>query len=113
MTHTRLVPLAALGVGLGLTTLLQAAARFARERGVPAIAVPATGLLGDTLGRPLRDLRISVTARCDLRCRRTDRDQRGCAADGGERGQEARDREQRGSRGRVPDPSGHRRRNLP
>jgi GTP 3',8-cyclase len=35
---------------------------------VPSIAVPATGLLGDTLGRPLRDLRISVTDRCNFRC---------------------------------------------
>jgi GTP 3',8-cyclase len=31
-------------------------------------AVPATGLLSDTLGRPLRDLRISVTDRCNFRC---------------------------------------------
>ena len=29
---------------------------------------PATGLLGDRLGRPLRDLRISVTDRCNFRC---------------------------------------------
>jgi len=35
---------------------------------VPAQAIPATGLLGDTLGRPLRDLRISVTDRCNFRC---------------------------------------------
>ncbi|MDB5874457.1 MAG: moaA [Ramlibacter sp.] len=35
---------------------------------VPAQAVPATGLLSDTLGRPLRDLRISVTDRCNFRC---------------------------------------------
>ena len=35
---------------------------------VPAVAVPATGLLGDALGRPLRDLRISVTDRCNFRC---------------------------------------------
>ena len=28
----------------------------------------ATGLLGDTRGRPLRDLRISVTDRCNFRC---------------------------------------------
>jgi cyclic pyranopterin phosphate synthase len=34
----------------------------------PAQPVPATGLLGDTLGRPLRDLRISVTDRCNFRC---------------------------------------------
>ena len=30
--------------------------------------VPATGLLLDTLQRPLRDLRISVTDRCNFRC---------------------------------------------
>jgi cyclic pyranopterin phosphate synthase len=35
---------------------------------VPAQAVPATGLLADTLGRELRDLRISVTDRCNFRC---------------------------------------------
>ena len=31
-------------------------------------AAPATGLLQDTLSRPLRDLRISVTDRCNFRC---------------------------------------------
>ena len=36
--------------------------------GVPARAIPATGLLSDALGRPLRDLRISVTDRCNFRC---------------------------------------------
>lgn len=35
---------------------------------VPERAIPATGLLSDTLGRPLRDLRISVTDRCNFRC---------------------------------------------
>ena len=35
---------------------------------VPPVAVPPTGLLGDRLGRPLRDLRISVTDRCNFRC---------------------------------------------
>jgi GTP 3',8-cyclase len=35
---------------------------------VPSVAIEATGLLGDTLGRPLRDLRISVTDRCNFRC---------------------------------------------
>jgi GTP 3',8-cyclase len=35
---------------------------------VPKIAVAPSGLLGDTLGRPLRDLRISVTDRCNFRC---------------------------------------------
>ncbi len=35
---------------------------------VPTQARPANGLLADTLGRPLRDLRISVTDRCNFRC---------------------------------------------
>ena len=35
---------------------------------IPAQAIPATGLLADRLGRPLRDLRISVTDRCNFRC---------------------------------------------
>ena len=35
---------------------------------IPARAVSPTGLLGDGLGRPLRDLRISVTDRCNFRC---------------------------------------------
>ncbi len=35
---------------------------------VPAQPTAATGLLGDALGRPLRDLRISVTDRCNFRC---------------------------------------------
>ncbi len=35
---------------------------------VPAQAIATTGLLGDSLGRPLRDLRISVTDRCNFRC---------------------------------------------
>jgi cyclic pyranopterin phosphate synthase len=35
---------------------------------IPTQAIPATGLLGDKLGRPLRDLRISVTDRCNFRC---------------------------------------------
>ncbi len=35
---------------------------------VPAEPIPATGLLSDRLGRPLRDLRISVTDRCNFRC---------------------------------------------
>jgi GTP 3',8-cyclase len=35
---------------------------------VPASPVPATGLLTDRLRRPLRDLRISVTDRCNFRC---------------------------------------------
>ncbi|MBY0463354.1 MAG: GTP 3',8-cyclase MoaA, partial [Burkholderiales bacterium] len=35
---------------------------------VPQHPVAATGLLADALGRPLRDLRISVTDRCNFRC---------------------------------------------
>ncbi len=35
---------------------------------VPAQAIAATGDLRDELGRPLRDLRISVTDRCNFRC---------------------------------------------
>jgi cyclic pyranopterin phosphate synthase len=43
--------------------------RFAAmAAGVPARPIAATGLLSDTLGRPLRDLRISVTDRCNFRC---------------------------------------------
>ncbi len=35
---------------------------------IPATLQPASGLLSDALGRPLRDLRISVTDRCNFRC---------------------------------------------
>jgi cyclic pyranopterin phosphate synthase len=35
---------------------------------LPAHRIAATGLLADTRGRPLRDLRISVTDRCNFRC---------------------------------------------
>ena len=35
---------------------------------VPARFEAPAGLLSDTLGRPLRDLRISVTDRCNFRC---------------------------------------------
>ena len=35
---------------------------------VPASAIVPHGLLGDQRGRPLRDLRISVTDRCNFRC---------------------------------------------
>jgi GTP 3',8-cyclase len=35
---------------------------------IPVDAAPPTGLLADRLGRPLRDLRISVTDRCNFRC---------------------------------------------
>jgi GTP 3',8-cyclase len=39
-----------------------------RRASVPAQPIAATGLLSDALGRPLRDLRISVTDRCNFRC---------------------------------------------
>ena len=35
---------------------------------LPTVPVTATGHLVDQLGRPLRDLRISVTDRCNFRC---------------------------------------------
>ena len=35
---------------------------------IPSTRITANGLLADTLGRPLRDLRISVTDRCNFRC---------------------------------------------
>jgi cyclic pyranopterin phosphate synthase len=35
---------------------------------IPAQTIAARGRLGDALGRPLRDLRISVTDRCNFRC---------------------------------------------
>ncbi|MCI1192664.1 GTP 3',8-cyclase MoaA [Calidifontimicrobium sp. SYSU G02091] len=35
---------------------------------IPAVLQPPSGLLADRLGRPLRDLRISVTDRCNFRC---------------------------------------------
>ena len=35
---------------------------------VPPDAAPPNGLLADRLGRPLHDLRISVTDRCNFRC---------------------------------------------
>jgi cyclic pyranopterin phosphate synthase len=41
---------------------------IARAAAVPAQPIAATGLLADSLGRPLRDLRISVTDRCNFRC---------------------------------------------
>lgn len=54
MTET-FVPLAAIG-------------RAQRVAQLPLQPVPATGLLQDRLGRPLTDLRISVTDRCNFRC---------------------------------------------
>ncbi len=35
---------------------------------IPSELVAPSGLLGDALGRPLHDLRISVTDRCNFRC---------------------------------------------
>jgi GTP 3',8-cyclase len=35
---------------------------------IPEVLHPPSGLLGDRLGRPLHDLRISVTDRCNFRC---------------------------------------------
>jgi GTP 3',8-cyclase len=35
---------------------------------VPAVLAEPSGLLADALGRPLHDLRISVTDRCNFRC---------------------------------------------
>jgi GTP 3',8-cyclase len=35
---------------------------------IPAQKIAASGLLSDAMGRPLRDLRISVTDRCNFRC---------------------------------------------
>jgi cyclic pyranopterin phosphate synthase len=40
----------------------------ALQAALPARPVAATGLLADTRGRDLRDLRISVTDRCNFRC---------------------------------------------
>ena len=54
---------------MGQTVIPLADLRYAAP--VPAIppqAIAATGLLADVLGRPLRDLRISVTDRCNFRC---------------------------------------------
>ncbi len=40
----------------------------ARIPHIPATSPAPSGLLGDALARPLRDLRISVTDRCNFRC---------------------------------------------
>jgi cyclic pyranopterin phosphate synthase len=40
----------------------------ARAVKVPAVSGPADAWVADALGRPLRDLRISVTDRCNFRC---------------------------------------------
>ena len=54
---------------MGETVIPLADLRYAAAvPAIPATAIPATGLLADGLGRPLRDLRISVTDRCNFRC---------------------------------------------
>ena len=54
---------------MGETVIPLADLRYAAPvPAIPALAIPATGLLSDGLGRPLRDLRISVTDRCNFRC---------------------------------------------
>ena len=54
---------------MGETVIPLADLRYAAAvPAIPALAFPATGLLADALGRPLRDLRISVTDRCNFRC---------------------------------------------
>ena len=54
---------------MGETVIPLADLRYAAPvPAIPAQAIPATGLLADALGRPLRDLRISVTDRCNFRC---------------------------------------------
>jgi cyclic pyranopterin phosphate synthase len=50
-------------------TIPLADARYlAQTPPVPEHPMPSVGLLLDALGRPLRDLRISVTDRCNFRC---------------------------------------------
>jgi len=54
---------------MGETVIPLADLRYAAPvPAIPAQAIPATGLLADALGRPLHDLRISVTDRCNFRC---------------------------------------------
>jgi cyclic pyranopterin phosphate synthase len=54
---------------MGETVIPLADLRYAAPvPAIPAQAIAATGLLADGLGRPLRDLRISVTDRCNFRC---------------------------------------------
>ena len=54
---------------MGETIIPLADLRYAAEMPVvPSDAAAPSGLLADRLGRPLRDLRISVTDRCNFRC---------------------------------------------
>lgn len=46
----------------------QASSASPSGMGAPPVAVQPTGWLADSLGRPLHDLRISVTDRCNFRC---------------------------------------------
>src|SRR5438445_12570366 len=49
--------------------ILLADHRYLRQvPGIPSRLEAPAGLLADALGRPLRDLRISVTDRCNFRC---------------------------------------------
>ncbi|QCP50487.1 GTP 3',8-cyclase MoaA [Trinickia violacea] len=43
-------------------------ADFSAIPATPAVTLAPSGVLADTLARPLRDLRISVTDRCNFRC---------------------------------------------
>ncbi len=53
---------------IGKVIPLNQAHAAGRAATVPAHAAAPSGLLADTRGRPLRDLRISVTDRCNFRC---------------------------------------------
>ena len=54
---------------MGETVIPLADLRYAAPvPAIPANLTAPTGLLADRLGRPLRDLRISVTDRCNFRC---------------------------------------------
>ncbi len=54
---------------MGETVIPLADLRYAAPTPViPLQPIPATGLLADRRGRPLHDLRISVTDRCNFRC---------------------------------------------
>ena len=54
---------------MGETVIPLADLRYAAPvPAIPAQPIAATGMLADALGRPLRDLRISVTDRCNFRC---------------------------------------------
>ncbi len=52
------------------TKIIPAVDRYLASRvsGIPTHTPAPSGMLADTRGRPLRDLRISVTDRCNFRC---------------------------------------------